>query len=162
MTTASKVMLATCLAMLFLALPSVADDARSPLFIKVFAGESLTSRRDFNKAVRRNLKAKAEIPDSSIIPCEAGKYYGLGVIVSAPGKQFLSFETTAIWRDLDNYDKPRRSAREHTLKKDEYGTRRFFFKIRNKSVDHDMTFIAHIGKQVYLRHKFHIRGCKNN
>ena len=136
-----------------------ATEEQGPLFVKVFAGQSLNSRREFNTAVRKNLKAKIAIPDGTIIPCEIGKYYGLGVIVTAPGKQTFSFETTAIWRDLDDYDAPRRSQRDHTLRKNDFGTQRFFFKIRSGSVDHDMTFVAHIGNQVYLRHKFHIRGC---
>lgn len=139
--------------------PAAAEEETGPLFVKVFAGMSLNSRRDFNKVVRKNLKTKKQIEDVTVIPCDVGDYYGLGVIVSAPGKQFLSFQSTVIWRDLENYDVPRRSSREHTLRKNEYGTRRFFFEIRANAVDHDMTMILHINEQVFLRHKFEIRGC---
>ncbi len=138
------------------------DDAQEPLFVKVFAGESLSSVRLFNKAVSRNLKNKVLIPDETTIHCKAGQRYGLGVIVSAPGKQTFSFETTAIWRDLNTESPPRTSTREHTLRKNQYGTRRFFFTVRDDSVEHDMTFVAHIGQRVFLRHKFLIRGCKTD
>lgn len=143
----------------FTATSAHAREEAAPLFVKVFAGKSLSSRRDFSKAVRRNLKSKTEIENVTVIPCDVGDYYGLGVVVSAPGKQYMNFETTAIWRDLDNYDVPRRSNRAHSLRKTEFGTRRFFFEIRAGSVDHDMTFIIHDGGTVYLRHKFEIRGC---
>lgn len=136
------------------------EDETGPVFVKVFAGESPASWNRFRKLVRRNLKRKETLPDTTEIPCEIGKYYALGVIASDPGKHFLSFETTAIFRDLDNYNAARRSHREHTLTRDEYGTRRFSFKIRSGSVDHDMTLVVHIGKQVYVRHKFEIRGCE--
>lgn len=148
-------------ALLFVSHPSLsqADDETGPIFVKVFAGMSANSRREFDRQVRSNLKNKVAIEDTSVIPCETGAYYGLGVIVSAPGKQFFSFDTTAIWRDLDNYNEPRRYHKEHSLRKKAYGTRRFFYQIRSNSVDHDMIFVMHIGQQVYLRHKFEIRGC---
>lgn len=138
------------------------EDATGPVFVKVYAGKSPPSWNQFRKLVRRNLKRKEVLPDSTEIPCEIGKYYALGVIASDPGKHFLSFETTAIFRDLNNYDAPRRSHREHTLTREEFGTRRFAFKIRQGSVDHDMTLVVHIDNQVYVRHKFEIRGCEND
>lgn len=141
---------------------STEESASGPLFVKVFAGESPATWNQFRKIVRRNLKRKEALPDRTEIPCEVGKYYALGVVASDPGKHFLSFETTAIFRDLNNYDAPRRSHREHTLTRDEFGTRRFAFKIRQDSIDYDMTLVVHIGNQVYLRHKFEIRGCEND
>lgn len=136
-----------------------AEPESGPIFVKVFAGESPASWNKFRRIVRRNLKRKEVLPDVTNLPCEYGKYYALGVLASDPGKHFLSFETTAIFRDLNNYDAPRRSHREHTLTREEFGTRRLAFKIRSGSVDYDMTLVVHIGKQVYLRHKFQIRGC---
>lgn len=135
-----------------------ADD--EPVFVKVFAGLSPASWGDFRRSVRKNLKRKEALPDSTEIPCEPGRYYALGAIATHPRRQMLFFETTAIFRDLNNYDAPRKSHREHTLKKEEFGTRRFSFKIRNDAVDHDMTLVVHIGNTVYLRHKFLIRGCE--
>ncbi len=137
----------------------ISAEEAGPLFVKVYAGPALNTAREFHKAVQHNLKKKVDIPDETLVACEPGNRYGLGVIVSAPGKQTFSFETTAIWRDSDPDKPPRRSSREHTLRKNQYGTRRFFFTIRENGVDHDMTFIAHVGKQVFLRHKFLIRGC---
>ena len=139
--------------------PVAAEDETGPLFVKVFAGKSANSYREFKRAVRKNLKAKKAIEDVTTIACDIGKYYGLGVIVTAPGKQFLNFESTATWRDLDDYEKPRRFHREYSLRKPDFGTQRFFYEVRADSVDHDMIFVIHIGQQVYLRHKFEIRGC---
>jgi len=136
------------------------DASDQPLFVKVFAGISPSSWGDFRRQVRKNLKRKEALPESTKIPCETGRYYALGAIASHPGRQMLSFETTAIFRDLDNYEAPRTSHREYTLRKEEFGTRRFSFKIRKDAVDHDMTLVVHIGKTVYLRHKFEIRGCQ--
>lgn len=141
-----------------MAAETVTDDS-GPLFVKVYAGKGFRKLRDFDRAVSRNLKKRAEIPDATQIDCEPGERYGLGVIVSVPGKQFVAFETTAIWRDLDDYDAPRRSHREHALNKKEFGTRRFFFKMRDGDRDHDMTFVIHDGNRVFLRHRFLIRGC---
>ncbi len=157
-----RLLLIGALISLTFAVSAEGDLEEGPLFVKVFAGLSPTSWGSFRRAVTKNLKSKAAIPDSSEIPCDVGRWYALGVIASQPGRQMLFFETTAIFRDLDNYDTPRRSHREHTLNKKEYGTRRFSFKIREGSVDHDTTIVVHIGKKVYLRHKFQIRGCSDN
>ncbi len=134
-------------------------DPEPPVFVKVFAGVSPASWGDFRREVRRNLKRKATIPERTEIACEVGRWYALGVIATQPGVQMMFFETTAIFRDLDNYDVPRHSHREHTLKKEQFGTRRFAFKIREGAVDHDATVVVHVGKQVYVRHTFEIRGC---
>lgn len=153
------VFLAACLSCFAQPELSYADDETGPIFVKVYAGVAANSYREFERKVRKNMKDKVSIEDSTVIPCKVGSYYGLGVIISAPGKQFFSFETTAIWRDLNNYDEPRRYNRTYSLRKSEYGTRRFFYEVRANSVDHDMTFIMHIGQQVFARHKFQIRGC---
>lgn len=136
------------------------DPGSEPLFVKVFAGVSPSSWNKFLRTVGKNLKRKEPIPDSTEISCKPGTYYALGAIVTQPGRQMLFFETTAIFRDLNNYEAARTSQREHTLRKEEFGTRRFSFKIREDAVDHDMTLIVHIDNTIYLRHKFLIRGCK--